>query len=185
VKVSPLALYRISRFDTGEPHFGTTGNNRFDDASRPKHKRYGCCYFGLALETALAETLLHDEVAVRGAFRVSQAHLAQHFLVRFDGSMALVLADLTGEALKTLGGDGSISTELPATMPRRWSRAVHRHPDKVDGILYMSRHLNDRKAVVLFDRARRKLNARVYTPLPKARGIFAAVTALHISLQYP
>lgn len=184
VSVVPLALFRISKFSTGEPYFGRTGNNRFDDPSLPKSKRYGVSYFGLALNTAVAETLLHDEVAVNGQFEVSSADFALHFLVRFDGT-PLVLADLTGQSLKTLGGDGSISTELPAKMPRRWSGSVHAHPQNVDGILYMSRHLNDRKAVALFDRAKPKLIARNYTPLPAARSALAAVRALHISLQYP
>ena len=31
--------------------------------------------------------------------------------------------------------------------------ALHAHPQNLDGIIYMSRHLNDRKAVVVFDRA--------------------------------
>lgn len=184
VDVEPARLWRVSRFASGEPYFGRSGANRFDDASMPKRKRFGVSYFGLELRTALAETVLHDEVAVRGQFAISVSEIDSRFLVRFRGS-TLVLADLTGVNLKTLGGDGAISTELPAKMPRRWARAVHAHPQQVDGIVYMSRHVNDRKAVALFDRAASKLTARSYTPLPRVRGIFTAVTELHISLQYP
>lgn len=184
VSVAASSLRRVSAHARGEPYFGRSSNNRFDDPSLPKKARYGTSYFGFRLKTALAETLLHDEVAVHGQFAVSYADFARRFLVRFVGG-DLVLADLTGEALKTLGGDGSISTELPAHMPRRWSRAVHAHPQNVDGILYMSRHLNDRKAVVLFDRAAGRLKERSYTPLPKVRNMLPALADLHVALQYP
>jgi hypothetical protein len=183
VRVASRSLYRVSRHASGEPYFGRSGNNRFDDSSYPKADRFGTCYLGLDVKTALAESLLHDEIAVDGQFAIAYADFASRFMVRFEGD-DVVLANLTGEALKTLGGDGAISTELPAHMPRRWSRAVHAHPQQVDGILYVSRHLNDRKAVALFDRASKRLRARSCTPLPKVRGMLTALTGLHVSLQY-
>ena len=74
---------------------------------------------------------------------------------------------------------------MPYPIPQLWSMAVHRHPQKVDGILYMSRHLNDRMAVVVFDRARHKLGSATYTALPKARSVLNAIAELHISFDYP
>ena len=56
------------------------------------------------------------------------------------------MADLTGIALKRLGGTGAISTILPYELPQAWAKAVYGHPAQVDGIYYMSRHLNDRPA---------------------------------------
>lgn len=177
-------LYRISRHSTGEPFFGQSTANRFDDPLRTVSKRYGTCYCGLDLDTAIAETILHDELAVRGQFAISFSDFSSRHLVRFTGG-ALVLADLTGPSLKTLGGDGSISTIVPYRLPQLWSRAVHRHPSVVDGIYYISRHLNDRPAVVIFDRARHKLIAATYTPLPRVRAAMnAVVPRLHISFQY-
>lgn len=183
VTVAAASLYRITRHSGGEPYFGRSGNNRFDDPSFPKKKRFGTCYFGFEPKTAFAETLLHDEIAVNGQFVISYADFAGRFMVRFDGG-DFVLANLTGETLKILGGDGSISTELPAHTPRRWSRVVYAHPRGVDGIVYVSRHLNDRKAVVLFDRAGKRLRPRSYSPLPKVR-IRAVLTDLHGSLRHP
>ena len=55
--------------------------------------------------------------------------------------------------------------------------AVHQHPEAVDGILYMSRHLNTDKALVLFDRARPKLTSARYTPFVDYPGALAAVLA--------
>jgi len=58
---------------------------------------------------------------------------------------------------------------------------VHNHPDGVDGIRYVSRHLNTEFAVVIFDRAVAKIGAVSYVPLPQAPGIVAAVSTLGIA----
>jgi hypothetical protein len=154
-------LLRISRFAGGEPYFGRSGKNRFDDDSRPKKSRFGTCYCANALVTAVAETLLHDRLPEDGRFRVDQTELETLLVYQLAGRR-LRLANLMGGDLKTLGADGRISTELPAHMPRRWARAIHGHPAQVDGIRYISRHVNDQEAVVLFDRAASKV--RVLAP---------------------
>jgi hypothetical protein len=182
--VAVSRLYRLSRFVSGEPYFGRSAGNRFDDRSRPKAKRFGTCYCGFDLSTAIAETLLHDDLPVDGKFSVSYADFASRQLVRFKGA-TLVLADLTGASLKTLGGDGALSTTMPYRLPQLWAMAVHRHPQGVDGIYYISRHLNDRPAVAVFNRAAAKLGAAAYTSLSKARGALAAIAELHISFDYP
>ncbi|MEO9150303.1 MAG: RES domain-containing protein, partial [Burkholderiaceae bacterium] len=62
--------------------------------------------------------------------------------------------------------------------------ALHRHPVQADGLLYMSRHVNSDKAVVLFERAAAKLKAATYTPLPKVRNALEALMKLKVSVQY-
>ena len=176
-------LYRVSRYSSGEPYFGRTANNRFDDRSYPKEKRFGTCYLGLDLETAIAETVLHDEMPVNGTFSVAYTEIYSRYLVKFK-SGSLVLANLTGIPLKTLGGHGSLSTIIPYNLPQRWAMAIHRHPQHVDGIYYMSRHLNDRPAVVVFERAKFKLAGAVTKKLPDVSGIMKTVVALHISFAY-
>jgi hypothetical protein len=180
LKIPCVDLFRISKYRSGEPHFGRTKANRFDDPTRVKKRRFGTCYCGLDLETALAETLLHDEIPVRGNFKLSFAHFESHQVVEFKGG-ELILADLTGAHLKTMGGDGSLSTMVPYTVPQRWALAIHRHPQSVDGIRYVSRHLNDRYAIVVFDRALSKIGTAHYTPLPTASGIKEALALLHVS----
>ena len=180
VKIRAANLFRISRFSSGEPFFGRTKANRFDDPTRVKKRRFGTCYCGLDLETAVAETLLHDEMPVRGNFKLSFSYFESHQLVAFKGG-ELILADLTGAQLKTLGGHGSLSTVVSYTVPQRWGLAVHRHPQSVDGIHYVSRHLNDRYAIVVFDRASCKPGTPRYMPLPTAPGINAALPLLHVS----
>lgn len=96
----------------------------------------------------------------------------------------LVLADLTGVALKALAGDGSMSTVMPYTPPQLWSRAIYRHRQNVDGMVYMSRHVNDEKAVVLFDRAAHKLQEPKYRPLSEVPGAARAAIALRVKFSY-
>lgn len=153
--VDASRLVRISRHASGEPYFGAKAANRFDDPA----KSFGTCYLAFDLLTAIAETVLHDEVPQNGRFQVAKGDFESRQIVRFPGGEDLQLADFTGIALKTLVGDGSISTVLPYTLPQRWAAAVHGHPAAVDGICYVSRHLNDRKAVVVFERAAGKLGA--------------------------
>ncbi|WP_028602275.1 RES domain-containing protein [Ottowia thiooxydans] len=57
-EIAVTSLKRIGRRNTDEPYFGRHAAYRFDD---PK-KHFGTCYCGQQLDTALAETVLHDEV---------------------------------------------------------------------------------------------------------------------------
>ncbi len=183
--VEASKLYRISRHAAGEPYFGRAASNRFDDRARARHRRYGTCYCGLDLETAISETVLHDELPAGGKFSLAYGDFASRHLVRFRGGGPLVLANLTGPSLKALGADGSLSTVVPYQLPQLWAMAVHRHPQAVDGILYVSRHLNDRMAAVVFERARDKLGHATCTALPRARSVLGAIAELHISFDYP
>lgn len=82
----------------------------------------------------------------------------------------LRLADLTGPHLKRLGGDNSLSADYPYTVTQQWSAAVHAHSLGVDGLLFISRQLNDKKALVVFDRARATFGAATCMPLAEVPG---------------
>lgn len=150
-QVPPDRLTRISWHATGEPFFGTRAANRFDDASLPVENRFGTCYLGMSLTVAFAESILHDRNPEGGRFHVTGAEIGMRFAYRLDGP-PLRLAKLTGAALKKLGGHGELSGTSDYAIPRQWSRAIAMHPDSVDGFMYMSRHVNDDIAVVLFRR---------------------------------
>ncbi|MBC7601332.1 MAG: RES family NAD+ phosphorylase [Ramlibacter sp.] len=177
------ALRRITSFKSGEPYFGRRNVYRFDDIK----KAYGTCYCGLDL-TAVAETLLHDQLPENGVFDVACSQFTDKHIVRFTpaavGGM-LTLADLTGYSLKRLGGDNSISSEYPYDTPQLWSMAVHAHPNRVDGIVFVSRQLNTKKAVVVFDRAGAKLGTPTYTRLTSASGLARTKNKLGIRVAYP
>jgi len=164
---------RVTR--AASTYCGKSGANRFDDPAGG----YGVCYLGLGkgkdgLMVAFAESVLHDQTATDGGFDVAVSELESQQVVRFAPPGKLRLADLTGAALKRIGLDGRISTITPYDMPQSWSAAIHAHPDKVDGIAYVSRHYNLGVAVALFDRAKERLVASSYTPIPKTR-YFAAL----------
>jgi hypothetical protein len=184
VELLPARLLRISRFGSGEPFFGRAAANRFDDPGRVKSRRFGTCYLGCSLEVAIAETVLHDELPEAGGFSVAVTEIESRWLVRFKGGNALKLADLTGAALKTLVGSGGISTIMPYDVPQRWAAALHAHPDAVDGLVYMSRHVNDERAVVVFDRAAARLGTPRYQPLAEARGALKALMNLRINARF-
>jgi hypothetical protein len=155
--IDPSSLVRISRHTTNEPYFGKAGGNRFDDPR--KTKQYGTSYFGFNLHCAFAETVLHNESAQKnGGFRLATSEL-ERYVLTFKGEK-LKVAVLHGIELKNLGGDGSLSTVTPYTVPQQWSLAVHNHPQKVDGFVYMSRHLNTAEALVVFDHAKDKLKVK-------------------------
>jgi hypothetical protein len=78
--VSVSSLCRVSRYASREPFFGRSASNRFDDHSRSRSRRFGTCYCGFDLETAIAETVLHDDLAVKGAFSVSYSDFASRQL---------------------------------------------------------------------------------------------------------
>ncbi|WP_434715718.1 RES family NAD+ phosphorylase [Paraburkholderia sp. A3RO-2L] len=169
--IDPASLVRISRRSTSEPHFGRSGGNRFDDPR--KAKKYGTSYFGFNLHCAFAETVLHNESAQKnGGFRLATSEL-ERYVLTFEGAK-LNVAILHGIELKNLGGDGSLSTVTPYTVPQQWSLAVHNHPQHVDGFVYVSRHLNTAEALVVFERAKDKLTLRDATALrdyPGAAGV--------------
>lgn len=164
VEVAPASLFRVSRHATGEPYFGRWNANRFDDPNPDLAARYGTCYLGTSLAVAVAETVLHDLKPRNGGFRVDVASIESRYVLRFEGDL-LVLADLTGAALKRIGGHAGLTGTASYTTTKRWSVAVHAHPDRVDGFLTMSRHKNDEKGVVLFDRAADKMHMCEATPL--------------------
>lgn len=182
VKATSVAvsrLYRISRHATGEPFFGRSVANRFDAPDRS----YGTCYCGFDLQTAVAETVLHDLRPVSGVFEVAQSDLDARFLVRFTGG-DLNMAVLYGAPAKALVGEGSISTVEPYDLPQQWSAALHGHPANFDGILYMSRQVNDQKAAVIFERAKKKFTGFDATPLTKNRGFGKVRAALGIQVVF-
>jgi len=179
VKVSAKSLIRVSTHNTGEPHFGTKGAKRFDDPNPDVAARYGTCYFGLMLETAIAETLLHDLTPKRGHFQIHPDIIESRYVVHYKGS-SLTLANLTGADLKRLGAHGELSGTSIYKKPQKWSKAIYDHPDQVDGFIYMSRHLNTEKAVVLFDRASAKIKMDKAIRLTSHPGFAAAANTLGI-----
>lgn len=173
--VDPSSLFRLSIHLTGEPFFNNSGRNRFD----APHGQYKTCYFGFKLSTAICETVLHDILPVGGYFDIHISRLVAYNVYRYAG-VKLKLANLTGESLKRLGLHGQFSGTSHYAKPQLWSEAIYNHPSNVDGFIYMSRHLTTEKAVVLFDRAKTKIQAGTPEGLTLYKGWPRAARSLGI-----
>lgn len=65
-------------------------------------------------------------------------------------------------------------------MTQKWGAAVNAHPANVDGFIFVSKQLNDKRALVVVDRAHRKFGAPTYIPLSHAPGLTQAKKMLGI-----
>lgn len=174
---NPEKLLRVSSRNTGEPHFGFSGVNRFDAPGTPKE--FGACYLGCKLSVAFAESVLHDEMPISGEFHIAQTELDNKYVVRFYGKK-LRLANLTGARLKRAGGHAGLSGSIDYSITQQWSLAVFNHPSNVDGFVYMSRHVDTDNAVILFDRAASKISMLDATRLVKFKSFASVVEMLGI-----
>jgi hypothetical protein len=184
MSVQPDTLIRVSGHNTNEPYFGKLNAGRFDDPNPDVTARYGTCYAGMSLAVGVAETLLRDRTPVQGYYVVELAVIMQRYVIQFTGQ-PLVLADLTGAELKRIGGHAELTGTSTYDIPKQWSVALHAHPDNVDGFVYMSRHKNDEKAVLLFDRAAPKLQMTTATPLHLHPDFGQVATELYIRSSAP
>jgi hypothetical protein len=185
VQIDPSAWCRISQFTSGEPYFGRSGGNRFDDPNPNPALRFGTLYLGAMLEVAVAETLLHNAMPQLMRFGVSESGVAMRQVVRFVDTRPLTLVDLTGRELKKLVGSGELTTVTPYDLPQAWAQALHGHPAAFDGLLYQSRHINTHQAAVVFHRAAPKLGRARYAPLIDDPDWPAVQDGLGMDYRYP
>ncbi len=149
-------FYRIHKKSHDPLFFGTTGLNRFDDPLG----QYGVLYaagdvFGSFVETAGHRT---------GVRFVEPAWVAERALSEIVFREPILVANLRGPNLARLGADGRLlAGEHP--LPQRWSRALWRHPRRVDALSYVVRHDLSRGGIAIFHRARRKIRARFLADL--------------------
>lgn len=180
-RVDPGALIRLGGDNYPPLNFRSTGNNRFDAPGG----EYGTLYAAGSLEVCFAETLLRGDQKtnpLQGGYTfIPERELAKFSVVALSGS-ELELAVLSGVALKQLGGDGGICTVTPYSVPQAWSLALHSHPAKVDGLVYMSRHINDMESVVLFERAKGKLRGEILHGLLEDPRLEDVLEALQIAV---
>jgi RES domain len=127
-------------------YFGKGPRYRFDDPLA----KYGVLYAGSNYLTCVAESVLRDEL------RIGARPLYKNDLdVRIIANLApiapqLQLVDLT-EAVG-LGLDGQIATHPGYALTQEWSRALHEHPAKPDGLYYVSRNYPKGQAIAVFER---------------------------------
>jgi RES domain len=166
VRVPLTSLVRLSRHPATEPYW-SAGVYRFDDPQPGRASAFGTCYTANSIEVAFAESVIHESGRfVSGSHEVPAAELTERRVVRFacEGRKTLVLADLTGAALKSLGLNNDISASADYTASQAWAQAIHDASSGWDGIRYVSRQMNNGFAYAVFERSRlRKLRAEKLT----------------------
>ncbi len=141
-------LYRIHRSAHNWRYFGKTLSERFDDPQG----LYGMLYGATSAEAAFAEVFLRH----LSCMDIAETDLTVRSMSTF-GPESLRCVDLTGPGLRRLSCDNRIATERPYRTTQQWSRALHMHPQRPDGIVYRSRHNPRFRCVALFDRCTGKL----------------------------
>lgn len=117
-------LVRVSGHSSGEPYFETSGGNRFDaPGCKTGNPEYSSCYRGLSFDVALAESLLHDAIPVRGAYRIAKSEIDRRWVHHFAGDLRLI--DLTSHLLKQLGGHAGLMGTPSYVLPQKWALAAY------------------------------------------------------------
>lgn len=147
------SLFRTHDIRHGPVFFGNTGFNRFDapDGS------YKVFYAGRDAFCAFIETF----GGAPGTRIVTTAALKSRALTELRPRRAARLIDLTASAaLVRIGADSNLFSGAYSAS-QAWSKALHGHPSKADGLLYPSRLDPTRHAIVLFSDRRLKLTELV------------------------
>ncbi len=155
VRIEVASLVRLSRHPATEPYW-SAGVYRFDDPESGRAGAFGTCYTASSIEVAFAESVIHESGwFVGGSYEVPAAELTERSVVRFacPRRKTLVLADLTGAALKSLGLNNDISASADYTASQAWAQAIHDTARHWDGIRYVSRQMNKGFAYAIFERS--------------------------------
>ena len=183
--VDPGTLYRITRADrlATEPYFGRSGGNRFDAPAG----QFGVCHAAATVMVCFAETIIRSPVTnlgynSRGELPLSEKMLSERVVMGFRSGARLRLIKFTGAPQLRLGADSTVSAAADYAIPQSWSLALHDAFPRADGILYMSRHINNKTAVAIFDRAKSKLTKGGHLDLLKHHDFPAIVKKFAISL---
>ncbi len=160
------SFVRIHRTVLGALHFGTSGDNRFDDPDG----KYGVCYAARTLTGAFAETCLRQV----GASLVPLASLAARSATDLRVTAGLRLVALHGPGLARLGATAAVSSGA-YDVSQPWSLAIHAHPAAPDGIVYRSNHDNSEFCAALFDRCRDRLQEKATRELLADRAALAGL----------
>ena len=162
VRVEVASLVRLSRGPATEPYW-STGVYRFDDPDPARASAFDTCHAASSIEVAFAESVIHEcGRFLGGTYEVPAAELTERSVVQFacERRKTLVMADLTGAALKALGLNNDISASADYAASQAWARAIHGASPRWDGIRYVSRQMNKGFAYAVFARSGlRKLHA--------------------------
>lgn len=128
------------------------GGGRFRPVNDSTRAVVATLYGGEAVEAAFAETVFHDLVpAARRSLPF--ARIEQRAVSWFQLAHDLRVAQLHGFGLLRAGVKASELTDTPPRTYARtalWGQAIYEHPERVDGIAWMSRQFNSQRALLLW-----------------------------------
>ena len=155
-------LYRAHAVARSPLYFGP-------DAGKPPTHRFHApdgsfqtCFLGLSEEAAFAEGVVHGPVPTQ---IVSRTTIESRAIAEIEVVEPIVVVPLYGRWLMRLGATASVTHGDDYALSQPWGKAIHVHPQGVDGILYTSRHDETTFSLALFDRARHKVAAGTSRPL--------------------
>lgn len=186
--VDPAQLLRLAfRSKVSQLGFRASANYRFDAPAG----EFGVLYAAFDLATAFAETVLRSvpqEIPAGEEPLLTYEELARRRVVQLaamPGSMPLRLVKLYDEGLAAAKVDNRIATDDEYATTRLWSKAFHDHPEKADGIAYLSRFMGARRSVLLFDRCAGSLSRGRVTPLLKHADFPGVVRDFRLAISRP
>jgi len=167
-EVEPSSLLRLAstKHLSSDP-FRRDRQYRFDAPD----ESFGVLYAAFDLETAFVESIVRDKAhplpAGEHLFIDYETLASRHIvtLSRSSSGGALRLAQLYGAGLSAVKTDNRLAAVDDYATTQQWARAFHAHPANIDGIVYMSRYVGNRRSVVLFDRARGAIRFNNSLPL--------------------
>ena len=136
--------FRVHHTEHEPIFFGRSAKSRFDAPGR----EYGVLYAGIDAHCAFIETLGHTT----GVRVLNVVDVRDRGLARIEARRVLRLVDLGGPGLAHLGADARLGAG-DYEIVRRWSLALHQHPERPDGLSYRSRHDPSRLCVAIYERA--------------------------------
>lgn len=155
IRIEVASLVRLSRHPATEPYW-SAGVYRFDDPEPGRAGAFGTCYTASSIDVAFAESVIHESGRfVAGSYEVPADELTERSVVRLacERRKTLVLADLTGATLKSLGLNNDISACADYAASQAWAKAIHDTSPRWDGIRYVSRQMNKGFAYAIFERS--------------------------------
>jgi hypothetical protein len=187
-EVEPSSLLRLAstKHRSSDP-FRRDRQYRFDAPD----ESFGVLYAAFDLETAFVESIVRDKAHPLPAGEhlfIDYETLASRYIATLSRSSsdgALRLAQLYGAGLSAVKTDNRIATVDDYATTQQWAKAFHAHPANVDGIVYMSRYLGNRRSVVLFDRARDAILFNNSLPLLHHAELASLLDTYRVSLVLP
>jgi hypothetical protein len=139
--------FRSHQVESSPIFYGTGTRYRFDDSEG----KYGVFYLAQQPAGAFIETFGQLVATVESPRRITSQELSRRALCELAPDRPVRLVDLTGKGLARIGADARIfaGDHQDAQL---WSKAIHDHPSKIDGLLYPSRHDPKQLAAAIFDR---------------------------------